>query len=133
MTLETKRWIIAGLGFLFLLSLVLVQWMETIRKAEEAGLRSAHVSVPASSRECVQCHEQSTPGIIGHWRDSIQLFEHTLAVAYAAAGDFEQAVRTARAALRKTEGRGDPDLSEAMRERLALYQRGEPYREPNVR
>jgi len=70
MTLETKRWIIAGLGFLFLLSLVLVQWMETIRKAEEAGLRSSHVSVPANSRECVECHEQSTPGIIGHWEGS---------------------------------------------------------------
>jgi hypothetical protein len=70
MTLETKRWIIAALGFLFLLSLVLVQWMETLRKAEEAGLREAHVTVPASSRQCVQCHEQGTPGIIGHWRGS---------------------------------------------------------------
>ena len=50
MTLETKRIVIASLGGLFLLSLVFVQWMETARKAEEAGLREAHVSVPADSR-----------------------------------------------------------------------------------
>ncbi len=70
MTLETKRWIIAALGFLFLLSLVLVQWMETARKAEEAGLAKAHIAVPDSSKECVKCHDQSTPGIIGHWEGS---------------------------------------------------------------
>ena len=38
MRLETKRIIIASLGGLFLLSLVFVQWMETARKAEEAGV-----------------------------------------------------------------------------------------------
>ena len=37
MTLETKRFVIAGLGGLFLISLVFVQWMETSRKAEEAA------------------------------------------------------------------------------------------------
>ena len=58
MTLETKRIVIAALGGLFLLSLVLVQWMETARKAEEAGIRAPHVSVPASSRECVECHAE---------------------------------------------------------------------------
>jgi len=70
MTLETKRWIIAGLGGLFLLSLVFVQWMETARKAEEAGLKEPHVAVPASSQKCVDCHVQSNPGIIAHWRGS---------------------------------------------------------------
>ncbi len=70
MTLETKRFIIAALGGLFLLSLVFVQWMETARKAEEAGLRQAHVSVPASSKDCVDCHVQANPGIIYHWRGS---------------------------------------------------------------
>ena len=64
MTLETKRIVIAALGGLFLLSLVLVQWMETARKAEEAGIRAPHVSVPASSRECVECHAEENPGIV---------------------------------------------------------------------
>jgi len=70
MTLENKRLVIAGLGGLFLLSLVLVQWMETARKAEEAGLRAPHVSVPAGSRECVECHAEENPGIIAHWEGS---------------------------------------------------------------
>ncbi len=70
MTLETKRYVIAGLGGLFLLSLVFVQWMETARKAEEAGLRDPHISVPAGSRECVDCHADANPGIIAHWTGS---------------------------------------------------------------
>ncbi|MEE8526264.1 MAG: multiheme c-type cytochrome [Thermoanaerobaculia bacterium] len=70
MTLEIKRWIIAALGSLFLLSLVFVQWMETARNAEEAGLTEAHIAVPANSRACVDCHVQSNPGIIVHWRSS---------------------------------------------------------------
>ena len=70
MTLETKRIVIASLGGLFLLSLVFVQWMETARKAEEAGLREAHVSVPADSRGCVDCHAEENPGIVSHWTGS---------------------------------------------------------------
>jgi hypothetical protein len=70
MTLETKRIIIAALGGLFLLSLVLVQWMETARKAEEAGLRAPHISIPSESRECVECHAEENPGIVAHWEGS---------------------------------------------------------------
>jgi hydroxylamine dehydrogenase len=70
MTLETKRYVIAGLGGLFLLSIVLVQWMETARKAEEAGIRPPHISVPASSRDCVECHAEENPGIVAHWEGS---------------------------------------------------------------
>ena len=70
MTLETKRIVIAALGGLFLLSLVFVQWMETARKAEEAGIRPPHVSVPAASRECVECHAEENPGIVAHWEGS---------------------------------------------------------------
>ncbi len=70
MTLETKRIVIAALGGLFLLSLVFVQWMETARKAEEAGLRRPHVAVSASSKACVDCHAQANPGIVHHWRGS---------------------------------------------------------------
>jgi hypothetical protein len=70
MTLETKRIVIAALGGLFLLSLVLVQWMETARKAEESGLRPPTISIPAESRECVECHAEENPGIIVHWEGS---------------------------------------------------------------
>ncbi|MFQ5776562.1 MAG: multiheme c-type cytochrome [Terriglobia bacterium] len=70
MTLEQKQRVIAGLGLLFLVSLVLIQWMEVIRKEEEAGFRRASVAVPASSKDCVDCHAQANPGIIAHWRGS---------------------------------------------------------------
>lgn len=67
MTLRTKQIIIASLGFCFLLSLVMVQWMEVVRKRQEAGLTKPHISVPQTSRNCVKCHEQETPGIVAHW------------------------------------------------------------------
>ena len=70
MTLEMKRWVIGGLGALFLGSLIMVQWLETARRAEEAGLRPVSVSVPASSVACVECHAQANPGIVDHWTGS---------------------------------------------------------------
>lgn len=70
MELKTKQIIIGILGLLFLTSLVFVQWMEVTRRREEAGLDVRHVSVPASSAGCVNCHTQSSPGIIDHWKGS---------------------------------------------------------------
>ncbi len=70
MTLNFKRNLIAVLGVLFLLSLVFVQWMEVIRKQEEAGLREKHIAVPATSQACVKCHAETSPGIIAHWEGS---------------------------------------------------------------
>jgi hydroxylamine dehydrogenase len=70
MTLERKRLLIAALGFLFLGSLVFVQKMEVARRYEEVGLAPKHISVPASSKECVDCHGQANPGIIDHWKGS---------------------------------------------------------------
>jgi len=70
MTLGTKRIVIAGLSVAFLLSLLFVQWMEVARKREEAGITKPIISVPASSKACVECHEKSTPGIIAHWMGS---------------------------------------------------------------
>ncbi|MCH9650817.1 MAG: hydroxylamine oxidoreductase [Deltaproteobacteria bacterium] len=70
MNLNQKRLIIAGLAVLFLLSLVLVQWMEVIRRQQEAGVGKPHVAVPASSRACVDCHGETTPGVIDHWKGS---------------------------------------------------------------
>jgi hydroxylamine dehydrogenase len=70
MTLNQKRLIIAILSAVFLISLVFVQWMEVLRRAEEAGVSEARVNVPASSRQCVECHTQTTPGIVAHWEGS---------------------------------------------------------------
>ncbi|MHC4452214.1 MAG: multiheme c-type cytochrome, partial [Planctomycetota bacterium] len=70
MTLETKRWIIGALGFLFLLSLILVQALEVTRRQEEAGLREHPVVIPDSSKKCVECHDQQNPGIVAHWEGS---------------------------------------------------------------
>ncbi len=70
MTLEQKRWVIGGLGVLFLLSLVAVQWLEVARRRQESGGRRAAVTPPASSRQCVDCHTQVDVGIVEHWRGS---------------------------------------------------------------
>jgi hypothetical protein len=70
MKLQTKQWIIAFLSAVFLLSLVFVQWLEVARRSREAGLTTHAVSIPVSSKECVDCHVQLSPGIIDHWKGS---------------------------------------------------------------
>jgi hydroxylamine dehydrogenase len=70
MSIRTKHIIIALLSAAFIVSLIFVQWMELIRKREEAGIGVRHVSIPANSTACVQCHQQSSPGIIDHWKGS---------------------------------------------------------------
>ncbi|MBI2920066.1 MAG: hydroxylamine oxidoreductase [Planctomycetes bacterium] len=44
--------------------------MEVARKRQEAGLAEAHIAVPETSKGCVECHEESSPGIVAHWRGS---------------------------------------------------------------
>jgi hydroxylamine dehydrogenase len=51
-------------------SLIFVQWMEVLRKQAEVGKAGAHISIPVKSRNCVECHGQSSPGIIDHWKGS---------------------------------------------------------------
>src|SRR5574341_635877 len=70
MSLKTKQVIIAVLGGTFLLSLVFVQSMEVARKRQEAGITRPHIVVPADSKACVDCHAQSSPGLVEHWRGS---------------------------------------------------------------
>ncbi len=70
MTLNQKRLVLIGLSFLFLASLIVVQWREVARKHEELGIAPAHVAVPAASRACVDCHGETTPAIIDHWKGS---------------------------------------------------------------
>jgi hypothetical protein len=70
MTLKAKRIVIASLSAVFLISLLLVQWMEIVRRREEAGLVRPRVSVAAESRQCVDCHAEKSPGIVAHWEGS---------------------------------------------------------------
>ena len=70
MTLETKRWLIIILALLFLVSLVVVQAFEVIRRAEEAGTRAARIAVPKNSEACVDCHAKANPGIVEQWKGS---------------------------------------------------------------
>ena len=70
MTLDTKRFIIGGMGAAFVASLLFVQWMEVARKREEVGLARPRIAVPAASRDCVDCHAKASAGLVAHWKGS---------------------------------------------------------------
>jgi hypothetical protein len=70
MTLKTKQVVVGALGAFFLLSLVFVQIREVLRQREERGEIAHRVSVPASSKACVDCHTQSSKGIVDQWMQS---------------------------------------------------------------
>lgn len=70
MSLEAKRYIIGALGFLFLASLVFVQWREVERRKGESDHGGQRYVIPASSKQCIECHQQSNPAIIAHWKGS---------------------------------------------------------------
>jgi len=70
MSLRTKQWIIGALGAAFLVSLIIVQWLEVERRRQEVGLAPRHVSIPQTSEGCYNCHKNQSPGIIDHWKGS---------------------------------------------------------------
>jgi hypothetical protein len=70
MTLNTKHKVIAVACGVFVLSLLLVQYMEITRKRIEAGLSVPHIAVPKSSQTCVDCHAPLNPGIVEQWKGS---------------------------------------------------------------
>ncbi len=70
MSLQAKRIVIAVLGAVFLGSLLLAQWMEIVRKQQEAGLIASHPAPPPESEACVDCHRQETPGVVVQWEGS---------------------------------------------------------------
>ncbi len=55
----------------------------------------------------------------------------TLAVAYAAAGNFAEAVETAEKAFKLAGSSSEKDLARQIRRRIELYKTGQPYREPS--
>jgi len=70
MSLRVKQIIIAVLGVAFLVSLIFVQWLEVVRRQTEAGIRPHEIAVPDTSKQCVDCHMDLTPGLIDHWKGS---------------------------------------------------------------
>ncbi len=70
MSVKTKQFIIGFLGLVFLASLVFVQWTEVQRRERESGVIHHAATIPASSRGCIDCHQQTSPGIIDHWKFS---------------------------------------------------------------
>jgi hydroxylamine dehydrogenase len=69
MSLRTKQVIIAIVGGAFLCSLIFVQYMEILRRRQESGEVGPSV-IPETSRACVDCHREQSPGIIAHWEGS---------------------------------------------------------------
>ena len=59
---------------------------------------------------------------------NVQILD-TLSAAYAAAGQFEKAIETAQRAEQLALQAGATEFGSAIRERLALYREGQPYRE----
>ena len=71
MSLKTKQWIIMFLGAAFIVSLILVQGLEHQRRLEEAGKAPGRPIIKGTRHEqCVKCHQDHNPGIIGHWENS---------------------------------------------------------------
>ena len=70
MGLSGKKLIIGGLAFVYLGTLLFVQFQEVVRGRREVGLAEPVIAVPASSAQCVECHTQVTPGLVDHWEGS---------------------------------------------------------------
>jgi tetratricopeptide (TPR) repeat protein len=110
---------------------------EAVRYGREAR-RIAPDSVPAANNLAWLLATSADPSV-RRPQEAIRVIERfarasgdpslldTLAAAYAAAGQFDAAVATARQAAERAQQRGDAASAAEFRARLALYQRGEPY------
>ncbi|MCA9539572.1 MAG: hydroxylamine oxidoreductase [Myxococcales bacterium] len=67
MSLNAKRYVIAGLSFLFLGALLLVAWQESKRHREEVAPEA--VLTPANE-SCVSCHAKDAPALVMEWKVS---------------------------------------------------------------
>ena len=66
-------------------------------------------------------------------KEHYPIFVRTLAAAYAQAGQFENAIHTARRAAELANGQGESELAREIMDDVDLYQRGQPMRDRNVR
>ena len=83
----------------------------------EATIRNGPEAVELAERAVAQ-HQEEQPELLD-----------TLAAAYAEAGRFPEAVRTAEKALAAASQRENKALSDGIQQRLKLYRAGKPYRE----
>ncbi len=67
MTLTTKRYIVAGLSFLFLASLLLVAYQESKMKRVE---KKEEAIVTSVNKGCVDCHSKDSPALVMEWKYS---------------------------------------------------------------
>lgn len=84
---------------------------------EDTKLRNPADAVKYAQRAC-ELSNYEHPGVLD-----------TLAVAYAAAGNFPEAVKTAEKAIKLAEAADEKDLAKEIQERLYLYKSDQPYRE----
>jgi tetratricopeptide (TPR) repeat protein len=82
----------------------------------ESSVRDGREALRASTKACE----------LTRWKNASQI--DTLAAAYAEMGNFDQAVKFQQQALQMRFV--SPDLRQEMQERLSLYQKRKPYREP---
>ncbi|MDE0108679.1 MAG: multiheme c-type cytochrome [Bryobacterales bacterium] len=67
MTLERKQTLIIGLAALFMISLLIVAWVEGGRRRI---VRAPDAVVTSENADCVTCHRVKSPGIVGQWEIS---------------------------------------------------------------
>ncbi|MCP5499857.1 MAG: hydroxylamine oxidoreductase [Leptospiraceae bacterium] len=67
MSLNTKKVVVAVLSIFFMLSLLIVAWIEGGRNRV---LDHPNAVVTSENKDCVSCHTTKTPGIVGQWKES---------------------------------------------------------------
>lgn len=67
MSLNFKRIIVAILSFLFLLTLIVVAWVEGLKQRVQAKPEPV---VVGDNKACYDCHKEKTPGVSSQWVDS---------------------------------------------------------------
>jgi hypothetical protein len=72
MSLNAKRVLVFILGSALCVALIMVAETESRRHTpvERRPLSTVLAMTPESSRACVDCHAQSTPGVVDHWKGS---------------------------------------------------------------
>jgi len=66
MSLNAKRIIVGLLSFLFLITLIIVAWVEGLK--ERVGVELEPV-LTGDNKPCFDCHKEKTPGVTAQWAD----------------------------------------------------------------
>ena len=66
MSLNVKRIIVAVLSFMFLITLIIVAWVEGLK--ERIGAEPIPV-LSGDNKPCFTCHQEKTPGVSAQWAD----------------------------------------------------------------